>query len=165
MSSRPQRAAPRLGLGLVLVAVLLATLFALPRHERPGATEPSPTGPPPAAEPPGAEPAATADPAPSEEAFCAGFRAVVAVRGQYLAQPDEIGANLLQDALDDLLATGVPHSMEALARSGYFVRMSELYGTVGERLDPGAVPGAADTPPKGAPDAFDAWLTDLCPGR
>ena len=42
MSLRLLRAAPRLGLGLVLVGVLVATLFVLPRRDEPAATGPPP---------------------------------------------------------------------------------------------------------------------------
>lgn len=167
MSLRLLGAAPRLGLGLVLVGVLVATLFLLPRRDEPAAT-----GPPPPSGPAGVVPTATGA-APSEEAFCAGFRTVAAVQGQYLAQPDETGAALLRDALDDLLATGVPDSMDTLARTGYLIEMTGLYGTLGEELDPSAVPGAAtadgsgaaDSSLAGAPGAFGQWLTELCPGR
>jgi hypothetical protein len=117
-------------------------------------------------------PTATPTVPPSEEAFCHAYGDLAATQGSYVAQPDQAGADLLRAALDDILAVGIPESMGALARTGYFVDLSGLYADLGEVLDPRAVPGAAPDDPAlsggtsltGAPGAFGDWLVDLCPG-
>lgn len=151
----------RWALAVVLVGVLGATLVVLPQRD-----DPAPAAPPPVAEP---APTATPATAPSEESFCAAYGSLAAVQGQYLAQPDEVGAQLLRETLDGLLATGVPESMGVLARTGLFIDLSGVYESLGETLDPRAVPGAAEdagdgTSTSGASGAFGEWLVELCPG-
>lgn len=151
----------RVGFGLVLLAVLGVLLFL-----RPGTGgQDAPTGP--EASESAVLPTAPAAP-PSEEAFCEGYRMLAASQGQYAAQPDEHGAALLRDAADNLLATGVPDSMQAPARTGYLVEISGIYASIGEKLDPRAVPGAAaqddgGSSLSGAAGEFGAWLNRLCP--
>lgn len=152
----------RIGLGVLLVAVLGVVLFLRPGS---GATD----SPPPeaAASPTGVLPTATPATAPSEEAFCQGYRQLAAAQGQYAAQPDGPGAELLRGAADDLLAIGVPDSMQVPARTGYFVEISGIYASLGTALDRRSVPGAADadggTSVSGAVGEFGAWLNRFCP--
>lgn len=153
----------RVGFGLVLLAVLGVLLFLRPGAGGPDvpAAGPSPSGA-------GLLPSVTPATPPTEEAFCESYRMLAASQGQYLAQPDERGATLLRTAAENLLATGVPDSMQVPARTGYFVEISGVYATLGERLDRRAVPGAAQddggsSSLSGAPGEFDAWLHRLCP--
>lgn len=160
----PSALQSRLRLAVLLVGVLCAALVVLPRRD----DAPAPASEP-AAEPTGVMPTATPDVAPSEEAFCDAYGALAAVQGQYLAQPDEAGAQLLRDTLDGLLATGIPESMGVLPRTGLFIDLSGVYESLGETLDRRAVPGAAEdagdgTSLSGASGAFGEWLVDLCPG-
>ncbi len=150
----------KIGLAGVLVAVLALMLFLRPGDGDP-ADEPADAG----ASPAGVVPSATPDAAPSEEAFCEGYRRLAAAQGQYAAVPDATGAEILRGAADDLLATGVPDSMPVLARGGWFIEISGIYGSLGEELAPEAVPGAADGDQQvaGASGAFASWLADLCP--
>lgn len=152
----------RFGFGLVLLVVLGVILFVRPGTDAP--REPG-AGPPPPAN--GVLPSATPATPPSEEAFCQGYRMLASAQGQYAAQPDERGAELLREAADDLLATGVPDSMQVPARTGYFVEISGIYATLGEALDRRAVPGAAEddggSSVSGSAGEFGAWLNRLCP--
>lgn len=149
----------RIGLGLLLLAVLAALLLWRPEGgdgADPGG-EPSPSVT-------GLLPTATPATAPSEEAFCGKYRMLAAAQGQYVAQPDERGAEVLREAADDLLATGVPDSMRPGARSAYFVEISGIYATLGENLDRQAVPGAeSSADPSSSTNEFSAWLAELCP--
>lgn len=152
----------RFGFGLVLLAVLGVILFLRPGADAPDdpAAEPSPPAN-------GVLPSATPATPPSEEAFCQRYRMLASAQGQYAAQPDERGAELLREAADDLLATGVPDSMQVPARTGYFVEISGIYATLGEALDRRAVPGAAEddggSSVSGSAGEFGAWLNRLCP--
>ena len=113
--------------------------------------------------PSGVMPSATPSTPPSEEAFCAEYRLLAAAQGQYVAQPDARGAEILREAADRLLATGVPETMGLPARAGYFVELSGVYGSIGATLAPEAVPGSGDGPVAGASGEFSGWLAAFCP--
>lgn len=151
-------------LGLAALMVLVLALILLGRRDdsgdggdpgaAPGATAPSEAFLPSLA--PGAS--------PSEEGFCASYRMLAAAQGQYAAQPDATGADLLRRSADTLLATGVPESMGRSARAGYLVEITGIYGSLGLELDPRAVPGAGDgTKVTGAAAEFSGWLVQFCP--
>lgn len=152
----------RIGLGVLLVAVLGVVLLL-----RPGSGGAGRQPPESAASPTGVLPTATPATAPSEEAFCQGYRRLAAAQGQYAAQPDGPGAELLRGAADDLLAIGVPDSMQVPARTGYFVEISGIYASLGTALDRRAVPGAGEadggTSVSGVVGEFGVWLNRLCP--
>lgn len=173
MSDR-SRVPGRSQLALVATMVVVGVaVVALPRiggpRDQGGEGGPGPGAPDPSAGPPAVMPTATPVIAPSEEAFCARFRRLSGLQGQYAAQPDETGAGLLRDEVDDVLAIGVPDSMGIPARTGYLLALSEIYESFGERLDPRAVPdalpdGADGTSLADPSGAFGTWLAELCPG-
>lgn len=154
------RSPPALVAALVVVG---AFVLVLPRDGEDG-----PATPDPSAGPVAVMPTATPVIAASEEAFCARFRMVADLQGQYAAQPDGTGAGLLRDEVDDILTIGVPDSMGGAARTGYFLDLSGIYESLGEELDPRAVPGAAADVTggdslSGPAGAFGSWLSEFCP--
>lgn len=154
-----RRAAPRSS-SLALISLLLAVL-ALVLFSRPGGDADELDKPARAVQPS----ASTELPAPqaaSEEAFCAEFRRLAAAQGEYAAVPDERAAELLREAADRMVATGVPETMTLPARGGYFTVMEGIYGSLGLALQPAAV-GALDDPTEGADAAFSSYLVQYCP--
>lgn len=101
----------------------------------------------------------------SDEEFCRGFRELADAQAAYAATPDDGSAeDLVREAADALVAMGPPESMPIEARGGLYTLVSGVYGSLGETLPPGAVPGAADGQQvAGSDQAFGAWLTDNCP--
>ncbi|GAA4815015.1 hypothetical protein ACFQ0K_06815 [Nocardioides caeni] len=162
---RPAVPGVRLDLLVLLLAVLGAVLFLAPGGDR---AEPAPA--PDSEAGPADAPATPSGPAPSEEAFCSAYRDLAAAQGQYVAQMDERGAELLRETADELVALGVPDSMSVLARTGFRLELSGIYGSIGLALDPTAVPGALTedgdgTSLSGSAGEFGAWLSELCPAR
>ncbi|WP_436699108.1 hypothetical protein [Nocardioides sp. BYT-33-1] len=152
---------PRLGLALALVVVLVVTLT----FGRGGGHGDGGDDPPPAEE---ASPAAGGA-VPGEDEFCAGYLTLADAQGQYAAQPGT-AADALRAAAGDLVALGVPDSMSPLARTGYYVEISGVYGSLGDELDRSAVPGAlvddgSGASTSGSVGAFGDWLAQYCPAR
>jgi hypothetical protein len=147
----------RVALAVVLLGVLVVMVL------RPGGRDEGsdPAGAPPS--PTAVMPTATPDAPPNEEHFCTEYRSLAAAQGQYAAEPDATGARLLRDAADRLLAAGVPESMAAPAQAGYLTEISGSYGSLGETLDPAAVPGARAGPSLDASARFSSWLSIFCP--
>lgn len=116
-------------------------------------------------DPPSEPPPSTAFSEPvvaSEEEFCGQFRRLAAAQGEYAAAPDERASELLRDAADQMVATGIPATMTLPARSGYFTVLDGVYRSLGLSLDPAAV-GALDEPVDAADAAFSSYLTQYCP--
>jgi hypothetical protein len=152
------RAATRLAFGALLLAVLGLIVFLRPGHEAPGevaSPAPSATGAPLTAQP---------APAPSESTFCDQYRLMAGAQSQYVVHPDARAAELLREAAESLLATGIPDSMSILAQGGFFIELSGVYGSIGLALDPQSMPGAAEASrADGASTAFASYLARSCP--
>lgn len=144
------------GGGAALVVIVLAlVLFVRPGGD--DADQPS------AAPSPEASASAAPDP-PSEEEWCRGFRRLADAQAVYAAAPDTRGAELIREAADDIVAMGVPATMPVEARGGFYTAISGIYGSLGETLDPAAVPGAADGDQiAGSDAAFSSYLNEFCP--
>lgn len=142
---------------LMLMTVGIAVALVL----RPGSPEPASPGASPT-------PTRTVSPstpakAPGERAFCAGFEALAQAQASYADEPDARGP-ALEDAASRLVGIGVPASMPAAARGGYYTLLDGIYSSLGKALDPTAVSGAAQAgqlPDSGT--AFSAYLGQACP--
>lgn len=156
----------RWALGLGMVAVVAVTAFGLPDD---GGSDPASTGARAPASPSGVMPSETPAAAPTDQTFCASYRALAAVQAEYAASPDDgQGRRLLEEMADDLLATGVPASMDPIVRAGFATELGGIYASLGLTLDRRAVAGAAEdagdgTSISGPVGAFGRWLAELCP--
>lgn len=152
----------RPGLAVLLIAVVAVIVFVRPD----GDDEPTPPGTATTSEAPGpVMPTATPSTPPSEEEFCTNFWAMLAAQGEYAAAPDERGYELLEEAADRLLATGIPRSMSTLALGGLHTDLSDAYLDLGLALSPDAIPGAVEASElDGSYDAFGEYLETYCPG-
>lgn len=154
MTGRRRATAPsRLIIVSLVLAVLAIVLFYRPGGEEASTPPPDPTPSP---------PTTSAPPEVSEEAFCAEFRRLAAAQGEYAAVPDERATELLREAVDRLVATGVPATMTIPARAGYYTLLEGIYSSLGLSLEPSAV-GAPDDPVEKADAAFTSYLTQYCP--
>ena len=155
----PTGAATRLAFGLLLLAVLGLIVFL-----RPGGDAAPGDGVSPAPSATGSLPTAQPAPAPSESTFCDQYRLMAGAQSQYVVHPDVRAAELLREAAESLLATGIPESMSILAQGGFFIELSGVYGSIGLTLDPQAMPGAAEASrADGASTAFASYLARSCP--
>jgi hypothetical protein len=151
--------AARAAFGVVLLAVLGLIVFVRPGDD--GSAGPGADPPP---EPTGVMPTATPANPPTEAEFCDRYRSMAGAQSQYVAVPDDRSAQVLRDAADELLATGIPGSMPVLATGGFFTELSGVYGSIGQTLDPQAMPTAAEVArSEDAPAAFGTYLARTCP--
>lgn len=135
----------------LMTGVLAAVVFSRPADPHDGAS------------PPASAPTTSAPiPPTSEEAFCAAFRRLAATQGEYAAMPDERAGELLREAVDDLVAGGVPATMTLPARGGYHTVVEGIYASLGLSLERSAV-GAPDEPVAGEDAAFASYLAQFCP--
>lgn len=162
--ARPSRfpGLARPGLAVLLIAMVVVVVLVRPD----GDDESTAPGTAATSEAPGpVMPTATPSTPPSEEEFCANFWAMLAAQGEYAAAPDQRGYELLKEAADRLLATGIPRSMSTLALGGLHADLSEAYLDLGLALSPDAIPGAVEASElEGSYEAFGDYLTDYCPG-
>lgn len=153
--SDPRTTRDRAFVGALIAVVLVLVVFV----RTGGDDEPVGTASPSAS----ATPSALPDP-PSDEEFCRSFRVLAGAQAVYAATPDDRGADLIRDIAGDLVALGVPASMPVEARGGYYTVINGIYGSIGETLDPGAVPGAAEGDQiAGSDAAFSVYLDEFCP--
>ncbi|KAA1425817.1 hypothetical protein [Nocardioides antri] len=153
-----------------LVVVVVALLLA--RGGDDGAT---PSG----ADP---EPTASAPPVVSDVAWCAGWMHVVAVQGQYVADPGPASSATVIEAVEALRALGVPESLDPSGYTELNAVLDDIQASVDASFTPSVAPSEpADVAPEGEDDEhgheehgdeehghdagdapFGAWLAEHC---
>jgi hypothetical protein len=154
---------------LATAVVVLVGLVVL--VQRPAGDRDDPAAPAPAASTQETTPAAPSGPETPEftgtpvvasvAEFCADFRGLEDLQGQYVA--GDVDEDALRESAQALVDTGVPADLSLPARSGYYTLIGGLYDFVGLGLDPAAV-GAPDEVIAGGDEALTAWLARSCPG-